>query len=138
MATFKVEYTTTDKPDPSALPPNASVEQLSALPAKVDVYGGRLKVRRRSAFLGNKTAAELAFEAVSVRLGADARTVGLSEDACREVAVALLAAADEFKAEREKTKREQEVAARRTAAARIATAIEREQLNQLDYRTRPW
>jgi hypothetical protein len=101
VATYEVSYVTTTKPEAGALPANARVVQTSALPAKVEQPGGTVKVRRRGTFLGKSTAAELAL-VVTEPLREGSRTIGLSEDACRELGAALVAAADEAKAEREK------------------------------------
>jgi hypothetical protein len=115
MATHKVTYETTTKPDPKALPTGARVEEISPFPAVVTAHRRTLKVNRVE---GND------MHAATVKISADtgeSKGLPLTEDQAREIGETLIKAADKAAAgrvEREKAAKARKLDEERKAAAR--------------------
>jgi len=111
MATHKVTYETTDKPDAATLPPGARVEQISPYPAVATAHRRTLRVNRVKGCEGN---------AATVKITADtgeSKGLPLTEDQARDIGETLVKAADEYAAER--VKREKEAKMREFMAATV-------------------
>ncbi|WP_410591106.1 hypothetical protein [Amycolatopsis sp. lyj-23] len=114
MATHKVTYETTTKPDPKALPTGARVEEISPFPAEVTAHRRTLRVNRLA---GND------MHAATVKITAEtgeSKGLPLTEDQAREIGTTLLKAAD--KAATERTARERAEKARKLAEEQKAAA----------------
>ncbi|RSM66615.1 hypothetical protein DMH03_05800 [Amycolatopsis sp. WAC 01376] len=112
MATHKVTYETTDKPDPKALPTGAKVEQISPFPAVVTAHRRTLRVNRVVASDENAATIKITAE------GGEAKGLPLTEAQAREIGETLIKAADI--AARERVEREKAEAARKAEANRLA------------------
>lgn len=106
MATHKVTYETTDKPDTAKLPKGAKVETISPFPALVSAHRRTLRVNR---------VADNDMHAATVKIAADNgefKGLPLTEAQAREIGEALTKAADLAASER--------VAREKAAAAKVA------------------
>lgn len=131
MATHKVTYETTDKPDTAKLPPGAKVEEVSPFPAVVTAHRRTLRVNRVEGFDAN---------AATVKITADngeSKGLPLTEDQAREIGETLVKAADQAadQAAAERAKREKAAKARKLADERMAAARGADRLlSSLGYR----
>ncbi|MEV6908071.1 hypothetical protein [Amycolatopsis sp. NPDC051071] len=121
MATHKVTYETTDKPDPKALPTGAKVEQISPFPAVVTAHRRTLRVNRVVASDENAATIKITAE------GCDAKGLPLTEAQAREIGETLIKAADIAASERtarEKAEETRKAESRRLAARRNAAYMD--------------
>ncbi|RSN58856.1 hypothetical protein DMH01_22880 [Amycolatopsis sp. WAC 04182] len=122
MATHKVTYETTDKPDTATLPKGAKVETVSPFPAVVTAHRRTLRVNRVEA--NDEHAATIKITADGT---GDAKGLPLTEAQAREIGETLIKAADmaaSERAAREKAEEARKAESRRLTARRNAAYMD--------------
>lgn len=120
MATHKVTYETTDKPDTAKLPKGATVETVSPFPALVSAHRRTLRVNR---------VADNDLNAATVKItteNGECKGLPLTEAEAREIGEALIKAAE--LAATERTAREKTAAAKAEKDRKARQAVEARRL----------